>query len=36
MIAEGATFEIELLGEMRKATLFRQPLFDPRAERLRG
>ncbi len=36
MIADGAAFDIELLGEVRKATLFRQPLFDPKAERLRG
>ena len=36
MIAEGAEFEIEILGELRKATLFTEPLFDPRAERMRG
>ena len=35
-IAEGAKFEIEILGEMRKATLFTEPLFDPKAERMRG
>jgi dimethylglycine dehydrogenase len=35
-IAEGAEFEIEILGELRKATLFTEPLFDPKAERMRG
>jgi dimethylglycine dehydrogenase len=28
--------EIEILGEMRPARLIDQPLFDPRAERMRG
>ena len=36
MIAPGATFEIEILGEMRGASLITEPLFDPSGERLRG
>jgi dimethylglycine dehydrogenase len=36
LIEEGAEFEIEILGELRKATLFTEPLFDPKAERMRG
>ncbi len=36
MIAPGAAFEIEILGEMRAATLITEPLFDPKGERLRG
>jgi dimethylglycine dehydrogenase len=36
MIADGAAFEIEILGEMRPATLITEPLFDPKGERLRG
>ncbi len=36
MIAEGAQFEIEILGEMRPATLITEPLFDPKGERMRG
>lgn len=36
MITSGAEFEIEILGEMRTATLIDQVLFDPKAERLRG
>jgi dimethylglycine dehydrogenase len=36
MIAEGAEFEIEILGEMRPATLVTEPLFDPKGERMRG
>jgi dimethylglycine dehydrogenase len=28
-------FEIEILGERRKATLITDPLFDPKAERMR-
>ena len=36
MISEGATFEIEILGEMRSATLIAEPLFDPKGERMRG
>jgi dimethylglycine dehydrogenase len=36
MIEEGAEFEIEILGDLRKATLFTEPLFDPKAERMRG
>jgi dimethylglycine dehydrogenase len=35
-IEEGAEFEIEILGDLRKATLFTEPLFDPKAERMRG
>ena len=33
---EGAEFEIEILGEMRPATLITEPLFDPQGERMRG
>jgi len=36
MIAEGAEFHIEILGDLRKATIFSEPLFDPKAERMRG
>jgi dimethylglycine dehydrogenase len=36
MIADGAGFEIEILGELRRATLFIEPLFDPKAARMRG
>ena len=36
MIAEGAQFEIEILGEMRPATLVTEALFDPKGERMRG
>ncbi len=36
MIAEGAAFEIEILGEMRPAILITEPLFDPKGERMRG
>jgi dimethylglycine dehydrogenase len=35
MIEEGAEFEIEILGEMKKATLYTDPLFDPQGERMR-
>ncbi|MAG96975.1 MAG: FAD-dependent oxidoreductase [Alphaproteobacteria bacterium] len=35
-IAEGAEFEIEILGEMRPARLVGGPLFDPAGERLRS
>ncbi len=35
-IAEGAQFEIEILGEMRPATLITQPLLDPEGARMRG
>ena len=35
-IAEGAEYEVEILGEMRPATLTTQPLFDPKGERMRG
>jgi dimethylglycine dehydrogenase len=31
-----AAFEIEILGEMRKARLIEEVLFDPQAERMRG
>ncbi len=34
--AETAKWEIEILGEMRKARLQLEPLFDPKAERMRG
>lgn len=36
MITPAAVFEIEILGEMRTATLIDQVLFDPKADRLRG
>jgi dimethylglycine dehydrogenase len=36
MIAEGAAFEIEILGELRPATVITEPLFDPQAIRMRG
>jgi len=36
MIAEGAEFEIEILGEMRPAALITQPLLDPEGARMRG
>ncbi len=36
MIEDGAQFEIEILGEIRKATLIEEVLFDPKAERMRG
>jgi dimethylglycine dehydrogenase len=29
-------FEIEIIGEMRKATIITEPLFDPKGERMRG
>ncbi|MDP6707318.1 MAG: FAD-dependent oxidoreductase [Alphaproteobacteria bacterium] len=35
-IADGAAFEIEILGERRPATLGSEPLFDPAGERMRG
>ncbi|MGH6946488.1 MAG: GcvT family protein [Kiloniellales bacterium] len=34
--ADGAQFEIEILGELRKATLVTQPLFDPEGTRMKG
>ena len=36
MIEEGREVEIEILGEMRKASLYTAPLFDPDGERMRG
>jgi dimethylglycine dehydrogenase len=36
LIEEGGQFEIEILGEMRPATLTTRPLFDPEGERMRG
>jgi len=35
MIEDGADFEIEILGEMRGATIHLAPLFDPEGERMR-
>jgi dimethylglycine dehydrogenase len=29
-------FEVEIIGEMRKATIITEPLFDPKGERMRG
>ena len=36
MIAGGAEFTIEILGERRAAKLVREPVLDPRGERMRG
>ncbi|WP_339630080.1 FAD-dependent oxidoreductase [uncultured Sneathiella sp.] len=36
MIADGAEFEIEILGEMRPARMVLEPLLDPDASRMRG
>ena len=36
MITHGAAFEIEILGERRRATLVGEPVLDPRGERMRG
>lgn len=36
LIADGLAVEIEILGEMRKATLYTAPLFDPDGARMRG
>jgi len=36
MIAEGAAFEIEILGEKRPAKIITQALFDPDAKQMRG
>jgi len=36
MIADGAAFEIEILGEKRAATIFTETLFDPKTEQMRG
>lgn len=33
---DGEAFEIEILGELRKATLIARPLFDPEGARMRG
>ena len=35
-IREGLEVDIEILGERRRATLYTEPLFDPRGERMRG
>ena len=36
LVKEGARFEIDILGEMRTATVRLQPLYDPESIRLRG
>jgi dimethylglycine dehydrogenase len=36
MVVDGRRVEIEILGDMRPATVVTEPLFDPRAERMRG
>ena len=36
LVREGARFEIDILGEMRTATVRLQPLYDPESVRLRG
>ncbi|MFQ5775267.1 MAG: FAD-dependent oxidoreductase [Kiloniellaceae bacterium] len=35
-VEQGARFEIEILGDLRPATLVAEPLFDPQGERMRG
>ena len=35
-LAEAEEFEIEILGELRRARRIAEPLFDPRGERMRG
>ncbi len=35
-IEDGAAFEIEILGELRPASLITEPLLDPAGERMRG
>ena len=36
MIGDGAEFAVEILGERRRATLVRDPVLDPRGERMRA
>ena len=36
LIEDGQTVQIEILGDMREAKMISQPLFDPKAERMRG
>ncbi len=36
MATDGQTVEIEILGDMRPATLITEPLFDPQGARMRG
>ena len=36
LIEDGAEVEIEILGDLRKAHLVSEPLFDPKGERMRG
>jgi len=36
LVHEGARFEIDILGEMRAATVHLEPLYDPQGLRLRG
>ena len=36
MVKDGARFDIEILGEMRPATMYSEPLFDPQAKRMRS
>ena len=36
LIADGQEVQIEILGEIREAVLISEPLFDPKAERMRG
>jgi dimethylglycine dehydrogenase len=36
LVKEGARFEIDILGEIRTATVRLQPLYDPESARLRG
>ena len=35
LATEGAAFEVEILGERRRAVLKEQALYDPRGDRLR-
>ncbi|MDX1710201.1 MAG: FAD-dependent oxidoreductase [Rhodovibrionaceae bacterium] len=36
LVADGQDVEIEILGEMRPARMVAEPVFDPKAERMRG
>ena len=35
-LVEDDEFEIELIGEMKKAKIIHEPLFDPKGEKMRG
>jgi dimethylglycine dehydrogenase len=36
LVSDGLTADIEILGEMRKATMLTNPLFDADGARMRG